>query len=138
MQDQLVWPVEINPRYTASVEILEYATGISALALHGKVFDPGVPEVANPTEQVARIVGKAILFAKDSFTFSEERPWLHALFPQYPIRAIPLFADIPHAGEFIERGKPVITLFACAHSAGACLDNLRRTAAALDRGLFSP
>ena len=29
-----IWPIEINPRYTASVEVLELATGKSAFSLH--------------------------------------------------------------------------------------------------------
>src|SRR5262249_54059822 len=33
-----VRPVDLNPRYPASVEILEHAIGISALALHAHAF----------------------------------------------------------------------------------------------------
>src|SRR5262249_30309839 len=29
-RDGTLWPVELNPRYTASVEVLEHATGLSA------------------------------------------------------------------------------------------------------------
>ncbi|HEY2156423.1 MAG TPA: ATP-grasp domain-containing protein, partial [Isosphaeraceae bacterium] len=32
------WPVEINPRYTASVEVLEEALGVSLLAEHARAF----------------------------------------------------------------------------------------------------
>ncbi len=32
--DEKVWPVEVNPRYTASVEVLERALAISAVGLH--------------------------------------------------------------------------------------------------------
>src|SRR5262249_31591342 len=37
------WPVEVNPRYTASVEVLEYATGLRALAWHRRAFDGAAP-----------------------------------------------------------------------------------------------
>ena len=32
LKDSVPWPVEVNPRYPASVEVLEYATGLAALA----------------------------------------------------------------------------------------------------------
>src|SRR5262245_49383240 len=38
------WVVEVNPRYTASVEVLERATGATAMSLHQSAFDAG----ANP------------------------------------------------------------------------------------------
>ncbi len=34
VRDGAVWAIEVNPRYTASVEVIEYATGLNALALH--------------------------------------------------------------------------------------------------------
>ena len=37
------WPVEVNPRYTASVEVLEYATGLSAISWHRAAFDAAAP-----------------------------------------------------------------------------------------------
>ena len=33
------WLIEINPRYTASIEILEYATGLKTLEVHRSVFE---------------------------------------------------------------------------------------------------
>src|SRR5262249_719615 len=35
----LPYPVEVNPRSTASVEVLEHATGVAALALHASAFN---------------------------------------------------------------------------------------------------
>src|SRR6266542_4829427 len=43
LRDCIPWPVEVNPRYTASVEVLEYATGLRAVALHRQVFAGGEP-----------------------------------------------------------------------------------------------
>jgi hypothetical protein len=48
----MLLPVEINPRYTASVEVLEHACGIRALSLHGGAFTtkkPSFPEAITPT-----------------------------------------------------------------------------------------
>jgi uncharacterized protein len=38
LKDEVPWPVEINPRYTASVEVLEWATGRALLEEHSRVF----------------------------------------------------------------------------------------------------
>ena len=37
------WPVEVNPRYTASVEVLEYAGGLSAMACTARPSSPRPP-----------------------------------------------------------------------------------------------
>ena len=38
----VAWPTEVNPRYTASVEVVEWATGRSLLAMHAAAFGGGV------------------------------------------------------------------------------------------------
>jgi hypothetical protein len=138
VRDDIPWPVEINPRYTASVEVLEYATGIRALAWHRKVFDPTAPvPPAALSTVLPPVVGKAILFAKAPLTLPHEGPWLPTLQAPVPHQDLPAFADIPRAGQHIEAGRPILTLFARADSPTACLDSLRQTAQALDRWLFS-
>jgi predicted ATP-grasp superfamily ATP-dependent carboligase len=128
--------VEVNPRYTASVEVLEYATGLPALALHRSAFDPGtlLPPPAGPT---AAVVGKAILFARRSLVFPEEGPWLSVLRSPPPVAQMPAFADIPAPGQRVEAGRPVLTFFARADGERSCLDALRRTAGELGALLFA-
>jgi predicted ATP-grasp superfamily ATP-dependent carboligase len=134
VRDDVPWPVEVNPRYTASVEVLEYATGLAALGLHGAVFDPSfrAPVPSSPAPPQG-IVGKAILFARTALTFPDEGPWLGS---PGPLAELPHFADIPRAGARIEAGGPILTFFARAGSEAACRDALRETAAHLDRWLF--
>jgi predicted ATP-grasp superfamily ATP-dependent carboligase len=136
-KDGLPWTVEVNPRYTASVEVLEHATGVAALALHRRVFDPRAPEpapVAVPPG--GSWFGKAILFARQALAFPEDGPWAPVLHTPGPPWDAPAFADIPAAGERIEARRPVLTVFARADSESACVEHLRRTAAALDSLLF--
>jgi uncharacterized protein len=131
------WPVEINPRYTASVEVLEYATGSPMLGWHAHVFThrqlPSLPPLVIPAH---RTIGKAILFARDDLHFPAEGPWMAELRSPKPLHEPPAFADIPACGERIEAGKPVLTFFAAADSTAACEDALRQIAADLDRWLF--
>jgi predicted ATP-grasp superfamily ATP-dependent carboligase len=131
------WPVDFNPRYTASVEVLEYATGIPALALHRSVFDTGTAgPVALPLPTSPDVIGKAILFAKQAITFPHAGPWSDTLRSTRPIDNLPAFADIPHANTRIGAGRPILSFFASADSEEACLACLRRTAADLDCRLF--
>src|SRR5207237_999023 len=135
--DDLPWPVEINPRYTASVEVLEYAQGVSSLALHRQVFEPEAGKAAVvTTPEAGPCVGKAILFASAALTFPDDGPWLAALHAPDPVSELPAFADIPFAGTRIEAGRPILTCFARADSPLGCLDVLQQTAADLDHRLF--
>jgi predicted ATP-grasp superfamily ATP-dependent carboligase len=135
LRDGIPWPVEVNPRYTASVEVLEYGAGVPALALHRSSFVPIGP-VPDANSHESGVVGKAILFARAPLVFPNEGPWSDALRSPASIEAMPAFADIPHAGEHIDRRRPILTFFARAESAGACLDQLKAIAADLDRWLF--
>jgi predicted ATP-grasp superfamily ATP-dependent carboligase len=139
LRDGEFWPVEVNPRYTASVEVLEYATGLKALAWHELVFilnslptsfPPLLPSPAAPC------VGKAVLFAPRDGVFPAEGPWTAELRSPTPLDEMPPYADVPAAGERIRAGRPVLTFFARAESPDACEEVLRRTAGGLDRQLF--
>jgi predicted ATP-grasp superfamily ATP-dependent carboligase len=131
------WAVEINPRYTASVEVLEHAIESSMLSWHAHVFTHRqLPPLPSPVLPPQRIVGKAILFARDDLHFPAEGPWMTELRSPKPVQELPSFADIPAADEHIEAGKPILTFFAEADSVSACEDALRQMAADLDRWLF--
>jgi uncharacterized protein len=137
LRDDVPWAVEVNPRYTASVEVLEYATGVPALALHRHVFDDWAPEPELRTPgEAASVVGKAILFARAPLVVPGEGPWSAALRQPAAPWELPGFADIPHSGEQILAGRPVLTFFARADSEAACLQRLWQTAEGLDRLLF--
>jgi predicted ATP-grasp superfamily ATP-dependent carboligase len=119
--DGTFWPVEVNPRYTAAVEVLEEATGLAALAWHRRAFDADAPNPPEPSRPNG-VVGKAILYARQALTFPSDGPW----------RDTSAFADIPDAGQRIEARRPVLTMFARAADVTSCLDALKATATRLD------
>jgi predicted ATP-grasp superfamily ATP-dependent carboligase len=129
--------IEVNPRYTASIEILEHGAGMPALALHRAVFDPQalVPSDRQQSRE-ASLVGKAILFAQVPLVFPAKGPWSPVLRVPAPVEDLPNFADIPHAGEHIEPRRPVLTFFVRADTEASCLDRLKLVAADLDQYLF--
>lgn len=135
LRDGVPWPVEVNPRYTASVEVLEYGAGVPAMALHRAAFEPGAP-VAKPEAAGQGLVGKAILFARGDLIFPDDGPWMATLHSPGPVEEMPNFADIPHAGEPIKARQPVLSFFTRASTETACLDSLKAIAAELDRWLF--
>ena len=137
LREEVFWPVEINPRYTASVEVLEHASGAALLGWHSHVFTHRcLPSLPSPVLAWERTIGKAILFARDDLHFPADGPWMTELRSPRPVQEMPAFADIPAAGDPIEKGKPILTFFAAADSASACEDTLRQIAADLDRWLF--
>jgi predicted ATP-grasp superfamily ATP-dependent carboligase len=131
------WAVEVNPRYTASVEILEYATGISAMAMHRAVFQLGASEPIPRAKASAGVVGKAILYARAALRFPPDGRWTSALHRSRPVNVMPDFADIPLAGEPIAARRPVLTIFARGDSEAECLRALKGKAAHLDRRLHA-
>ncbi len=155
LKEGAAWPVEVNPRYTASVEVLEFGLGIAALTLHRQPFpsEPSRPGgvstpigqtsggICPPPAEPVGYFGKAILFARTGIVFPGDGPWtstlesLRSLAAEQAGEQPPAFADIPSAGQRIEAGRPVLTLFARAGSVAGCWEELGKIASDLDRRL---
>jgi predicted ATP-grasp superfamily ATP-dependent carboligase len=132
LRDGEFWPIEINPRYTASVEVLEYATGLRALHLHRLAFEDEQAALTVPVTAAEGVVGKAILYAREDLVFPKEGPWAAGLDGPRPVEEMPDFADIPAAGERIAAGRPVYTLLVRAGGVEECVAALRERAAESD------
>jgi predicted ATP-grasp superfamily ATP-dependent carboligase len=94
--------LEVNPRMTAALEVLEHAMG-SALC----VDDPGLPR---------RVVGKAVVYAPWNLKIGPNPDWEEAVAMATNVWRLPVVADIPHDGEQILQGQPVVTRFAEGYS----------------------
>lgn len=104
-------PVEINPRYTASVELLEKA-GLVALNRAA-----GVQARRGKTPPGA-LYGKAIVAAKSRC----RTPDLYDYLPPDQL------ADVPDADQIFEQGQPICTVFASAATRNACFAALSERA----------
>ena len=134
LDDDRVWPVEVNPRYTASVEILERATESCSIRFHAEACRTArLPEPAEITPTADKLHGKAILFAEKEIHISPSVTSM--LLAVNAGHAWPLVADIPRAGSRIEPGGPVATVFASGSSADDVVAKLRGEVAALSRVL---
>ena len=116
LADDIPWLVELNPRYTASVEVLERAFGRALLAEHATACGHRTPTVRErPAPN--RILGKQIVYASSDLT----APRLESLFNSNGnTPESPLIADIPASGSHIAVGWPICTVFAEAESADDC------------------
>jgi uncharacterized protein len=104
-----IWPLEVNPRYSASMEVLEYSLGKNILALHLAEFESspqfslGFSRSPRPRHVVKRIV-----YAARACTVT---PGLNQLRSAWNVEArLPSLADIPRSGDRILRGQPVATV----------------------------
>ncbi len=121
-----LWPVEINPRYTASVELLERASDRPAIALHVEACQSGsVPRI--PQMRADHVHGKAILFAPRQLSVTPEVVQAVA----NPQSRWPVMADIPSGASRLDRGLPIVTLFAEGPDESATLKALRARVAAV-------
>jgi uncharacterized protein len=107
--DQTVWPVEVNPRYTASVEILERALGVQAIRLHVRACRWGELPATQPATPICHC-GKQIIYARRDIGIPPE-------FGEFADEANagsvwPSLADIPAVGVQIARSQPVVTVLA--------------------------
>lgn len=108
-----VWPVEVNPRYTASVEVLERVADLKTIAMHVRACRDGILP-RRPNAHGRRYSGKAIIYADETVTVSER--FLHfvgQLNKRSRKRAV---ADIPRVEQQINAGAPVATVLADSNS----------------------
>jgi len=133
--DCVPWPVEVNPRYTASVEVLEYAAQGSCATV--RFWQPWLQPTAIPhLEQRRRsVVGKSVYYASGAVDVPDG-PWSDIVRSDLPVTELPSFADIPPVGQHIAAGAPVLTFFARAATAEECTARLRSIAAELDHRLL--
>jgi predicted ATP-grasp superfamily ATP-dependent carboligase len=120
-RDGVPHTIEVNPRWSASMELAERAYGVSILGVHAAACSRGaLPDFDVATaRRRAGAIGKAIVFARGDLVVGDTSAW----------RDTDAVRDIPHRGDRIIGGHPVCTVFAAAADAAACHDALAARAA---------
>jgi len=110
------YPVEVNPRPTASMELVERAYALSLFDIHARACAGDLPEfdLRAARARARGTLGKAVVYARQHAIAGDTRGWLEDL----SVR------DIPAPGDAIAAGGPVCTVFAQARDADACRDAL--------------
>jgi uncharacterized protein len=115
------WPIEVNPRWCASMELVERAYGLSVFEAHATACASGrLPHFdLGRARRTSSAVGKAVIYARRDVTIGDTRTWLTK---QERIR------DIPRPGQCISTGRPVCTILADAPDSPACHEALLESA----------
>jgi uncharacterized protein len=109
------YPIEVNPRYSASMELLERAHRLSLFDIHVRACSGILP--AEPRAGPS-IEGKAIVFARRDVVAGRTETWIGR-------RDV---ADVPRPGELIPGGRPICTVFARGSDHSTCVRRLVRQA----------
>jgi predicted ATP-grasp superfamily ATP-dependent carboligase len=115
--------VEVNPRYCASMELVERASGASLFGLHLAACQGRLP---TSFDEAPGIWGKAIVYATRTVAVPDTTAWL-----AQGVR------DVPHPGEVIPAGHPICTVLASGPTRSRC-DTALRTEAARIRTACPP
>ena len=125
--------IEVNPRPSSSMELVERTTGESMLATHLAAFGWPSPCPPNRHPSASDVWSKAVLFAAASLTVDERlldgllklsAGWTAA-------DGWPAIADIPRSGERVRAGGPLLTVFASSDTPHASRERLEQRLAAL-------
>lgn len=155
LKDGELWPVEVNPRWTASMELLEAGVLAGGRRLPRPLFElhrracrgdlPARDELpgggpGGPGEEVAEVVGKAVVRSRgegpvvDLTRLEEVRTVLGADAPAVPLGGVAL-ADVPEPGDPLNEGDPVCTLVAAGEDRSECVAVLERGCRGVHRAL---
>lgn len=109
-------PIEVNPRWCASMELVERAYGVSVFDAHAAACASGRLPSFDLHAHVPRPAawGKAVVFARRDVVAGDTRPWL----------GDPDIRDVPRTGERIAAGRPVCTVLAQGADHRACYEAL--------------
>jgi predicted ATP-grasp superfamily ATP-dependent carboligase len=118
-----IWVIEVNPRYSASVEVVERASGAAAIAAHVNACTEA--NMASPTKEdhfVGDLLhGKAVLYARQEAVISES--FFRWAIERASVELVGCdLADISPIGTRISVGSPVLTVFGSGCNCEQVLD----------------
>jgi uncharacterized protein len=121
-RDGVPYPIEVNPRYSASMELIEQAGELSIFAVHAGACDGELPR---KPRSGSLLYGKAIVYARQDGAVGNSRSWLRKSW----------LADVPRPGEYVPKGRPICTVFAQARHPRECRRALVRRAKMIYRAM---
>ncbi|HEX5634771.1 MAG TPA: ATP-grasp domain-containing protein [Gemmatimonadales bacterium] len=107
-RDGVAVVIEVNPRWTAAVELAERASGASLFATHVAACEGRLEAPPRPSPDA--VIGKAVIYATADGTAPDTDAWL----------ADPDVRDVPSSGSALPRGEPICTVFAQGRDAAQC------------------
>jgi predicted ATP-grasp superfamily ATP-dependent carboligase len=114
--------IEVNPRFSGSMELAERAFGVNVFSLHVEGLAGHLPRASVADRAHDGCVGKGIVYARRPVVVPDTEEWL--------ARGV---RDVPSPGQRIAAGHPVCTVLARGRDRQACLAGLLSGAAAVYR-----
>ena len=105
--------IEINPRYTASMEVIERAYGLNAFSMDVEAFAGRLPDFSLRKHLGGPFFGKGIVYALRMVDTLDTEGWIDRG-----------RRDVPFSGDRIEAGHPVCTVFGRGEDRETCLHDL--------------
>jgi uncharacterized protein len=124
LRDGIPWPVEVNPRYTASAEIFEMASCRSLLPEHLHACAATTPpgQISTTADTPAgRVIAKWILYAPRQLVAPEIVPEQNKTHGPLSVRSV---ADVPWRGTCFNAGEPVMTLMTAGINLADCWERM--------------
>ncbi|MDD2472912.1 MULTISPECIES: ATP-grasp domain-containing protein [unclassified Methanoculleus] len=119
MAGEKPWAIEINPRFQATLDTVEAATGTSVFAMHMDACRGVLPETR---PKVGRVAIRRILFAERDMRLDAD---LSALAPR--------IADIPWPGTEFEEGHALVSVYGCGKTEAEASVDLEKNIGAVRR-----
>jgi predicted ATP-grasp superfamily ATP-dependent carboligase len=113
--DGRLWLLEINPRFTSSLELIAKAHGIDIARLQIEAVRGDAMPVSLPDP--GYVTGTAVCYAQSDFRFGLGEVIDDSV------------RDIPRQGTFIRRGEPLLSVYAEGDRHDDCMERLRKKAA---------
>jgi len=115
-----VFVIEVNPRITGAIEVVERAYKVNLVDIHVKACLNNLPKLKIIKPE--KFYGKKIIFAEQNFNFRLKK--VHRF-----------VKDVPHYNERIEARAPVCTVFAGGETSERCRANLEKREALVMKAL---
>ena len=111
-RDVVPFFLEVNPRWSSSVELSERAFGLPCFSIHADACAQGRLPSFDCAAALAQFsaVGKAIVYARHDGDVGDTATWL----------ADPDVRDVPRSGQHIRSGQPICSVFARAADSSSC------------------
>lgn len=112
--NQQAWILEVNPRWSATMEIYERALGMSLTAKHIQAWGVEVPVYLPNTRAQGLVCWKEVIYAESDFLWTTAHQLHVAELNRKQINTIgwPLVADIPNILQSFAPGMPICSTIA--------------------------
>lgn len=109
LRNDNIYVLEVNPRFQASMGIIENAYDINLFDLHIKSFCGELPHFEGDAKKTW---GNAILYSEKDIILPDTSKWIGK------------FKDLPYPGEKIDKGQPICSILASGANKGECWNSL--------------